>query len=59
MGIKRMSILHHKSRSCSGVRSGGGGNAKSPPKSTGAEMVSTTVSASFSLDMECWELEEG
>jgi hypothetical protein len=52
IGIKRLSIFLHNFRSCSGVRSGGGGNVKSPPKSTGAEMVSTTMSSSFSLDME-------
>ncbi len=62
MGIKRLSIFFHNFRSCSGVRSGGGGNVKSPPKSTGVEMVSTTVSKSFSLDMKSvgsWRKGEG
>lgn len=50
-----MSIFDHNLRSCSGVKSGGGGNVDSPPKSTavllGTEAISNTASDSFSSAM--------
>ena len=62
MGSNRKSIFHHKLRSCSGDKSGGGGNVESPPKSAKVPLVreiSNTPSGSFSSDMTRVRSQEG
>lgn len=62
MGNNRKSIFHHKLRSCSGVKSGGGGNVESPPKLAKVPLVreiSNTPSGSFSSDMTRVRSQEG